>query len=300
MLTALAQLVDTVPTHWRLARTRRGPAASTRDGMRFIDLGDTLLRLRQAGTRGPSLVFATDPPVPLELYDRLIAGLAERYRVTVFELPGFGCSLPRMGFRLSMDRAMGAVTRLLAQLPGGPHLLAMPCVTAFVGIGIARARPDLVGKLLLLQTPTWQGAGSWLEGRDPQRLLRRPVLGQLALHALRRRRIRQWYTAALGDRRRVDEFAAATLRNFDHGGCFCLASGFQDFLQDHAGQVGPVAQDALIVWGTADPSHARTDMPATRELAPNSRCVMLDGVGHFPELEAAERVIAELEAFVRG
>jgi hypothetical protein len=63
MLQALAQLIDTVPTHLRSARTRRGPAARSRADLRFIDLAHCMVRMRQAGTHGLA-AFAADPPVP--------------------------------------------------------------------------------------------------------------------------------------------------------------------------------------------------------------------------------------------
>jgi pimeloyl-ACP methyl ester carboxylesterase len=298
VLSHLAQWIDTVPTSLRLRRTQNGPAASSRTDIRFVDLGDCIVRLRQAGARGPSLVLATDPPVPLEMYDALLAKLSNRYRVTIFELPGFGCSLPRMGYRFSLPRAMQAVTRLLEQLPAAPHVLGLPCVTAYVALAIARARADLVGRLLLLQTPTWQGAQSWLDGRDPKHLLRRPILGQLGMLMMRRRRAHAWYKSALADHTLVEPFAQATLDNFDHGGCFCLASGYQDFLQNDHGLLKPVAQDTLIIWGKDDPSHRDTQMEATVALAPNSHAEYLDGVGHFPELEATDRFAGLLDTFL--
>jgi len=61
-------------------------------------------------------VFAADPPVPIELYDELIADFADRYRVTVFELPGFGCSLSRIAFRFSMSHAIDNVIGVLESL----------------------------------------------------------------------------------------------------------------------------------------------------------------------------------------
>lgn len=298
MISRLAQYVDTVPTALRLRRTQAGPAATSRAGIRFVDLGDCIVRLREAGTRGPSIVLATDPPVPLEMYDALIAALSDRYRLTVFELPGFGCSLPRMGYRFSLPSAMHAVIRLLERLPSAPHALGLPCVAAFVSLAVARARPDLVDRLLLLQAPTWQGAQRWLDGRDPKQLLRRPFLGQLGLLALRHRRARSWYETALADPGLVEPFTRATLENFDHGGCFCLASAFQDFLRNDHGLVQPVGQDTLIIWGKDDSSHRHTAMAATKELAPNSRAEFLDGVGHFPELEASGRFADLLDTFL--
>jgi pimeloyl-ACP methyl ester carboxylesterase len=298
MLTALAQLLDTIPTHWRVQKTRSGVALGTRNDIRFVDLGNTIIRMRQAGLQGPSIVFAADPPVPLELYDDLISILSNRYRVTVFEMPGFGCSLPRIQHRFSMDAAVATVTRLLEQLPGGPHVLALPCVTGFISLGIARARPDLVASLILLQTPNWQGAQQWLHGRDPKHLLRTPFIGQIALATMRRKRIRQWYAGALADKSKIESFSQATLNSFDHGACFCLASGFQDFLQDHGDHVAPVNLDTLIIWGGRDPSHKLTDVQLTRELAPNSHSILFDDVGHFPELEATERFSKALDEFL--
>ena len=298
MITRLAQLIDTVPTHLRLNRVARGEASATRSDIGFVDVGDAIVRFRRAGSNGPSLVLATDPPVPLELYDQLIALLASDFRVTVFEIPGFGCSLPRVGFRFSLPRAAASVTRFLEQLPAAPHVLAMPCVSGYVAVAIANARPELVSRLILAQTPSWADGQSWLRGRDRHGLLRRPVIGQLALAALRRKRARAWYQAALGTPSLLDAFTAATLHNFDQGGCFCLASGFQDFLRDHHGLLKPVKQQALILWGRADASHRHSEPKGAASFAPNAQLACLDGVGHFPELEAPAAVLTQIRSFV--
>lgn len=294
----IAQLIDMLPTHWRLTRTMRGPAAGTRGDIHFIDLGDCVIRFRQRGS-GPSLVMATDPPVPLELYDGLIAALESGYSVTVFELPGFGCSLPRWRFRLSMAGAVSAVVRFLDTVPG-PHTLLMPCVTGFVGLIAARLRPDLLSHLVLTQTPTWAGGQSWLAGRDPKRLLRTPVLGQLALAAMRRKRVHAWYRAALADQGQVARYAAATLSNFDHGGSFALASAFQDFLSDHGGLLEAVNVPTLHIAGLADRSHRQTRFADIEALAPGATRIELPTAGHFPELEASAAVVDALRNFHAG
>ena len=298
MIRRLATLIDTLPTHWRGRRTANGPAAQSRPGVRFLDQGNTRVRLLQAGNRGPSLVFAADPPVPLELYDGLIAALQPSYRVTVLELPGFGCSLPRMGFRFSLESARDSVARVLDQLSGAPHTLVFPCVTGFIALALARTRPDLINALVLPQTPNWAGAQHWLQNRDPKGVLRTPVLGQIALALIRRKRAQNWYASALGDRSRAPEFACATIAHFDQGGCFCLASAFQDFLHDHHGLLAAVPQRTLIIAGGSDPSHRGTDFSATSELAPNSQLLKLGAVGHFPELEDSTRFVAELKQFL--
>jgi pimeloyl-ACP methyl ester carboxylesterase len=291
----LAQWIDTLPAQWRLRRTVGGPAARTRADIRFLDLGDCVIRYRQRGD-GPSLVFATDPPVPIELYDELVAALAHRYRVTVFELPGFGCSLPRWRFRFSMGHASDAVIRLLEAL-GGRHTLWMPCVTGYLGLIAARLRPQMIERLVLSQTPSWADAQRWLQGRDPQRRLRTPVIGQLALAALRRKRIAAWYRSALADETQVERFRSATLSNFDHGGAFALASAFQDFLADHGGLLQPVAVATLHIAGLADRSHRGTRFEDIQSLAPNAHRITLPDVGHFPELEDSSSVLSVFAEF---
>lgn len=297
MLSTIAQWMDTIPTHLRQKRTLQGPAASSCSGIRFVDLGSTWVRLRQQGNNGPSLVLATDPPVPLELYDGLLAALSVHFRVTVFECPGFGASLPRFGTRISMPSMQQTVAALLERLPGAPHILAMPCMTGYVALALARQHPELIRQLVLSQTPAWPDARRWLDRRDPQSVLRKPIVGQLLLHQLRRKRIRQWYAGALADKSRVDEFASATLTNFDHGGCFCLASAFQDFMS-HAGEgLAPAEQETLLLWGNADPSHPHVDFPAMQQLAVRSHLVRLDQTGHFPELEATEAFVTQIRSF---
>ncbi|HEX4872362.1 MAG TPA: alpha/beta hydrolase [Nevskiaceae bacterium] len=294
---ALAQLIDTVPTHWRLAAVQRGPAARSRPDLRFFDAGRALIRYRQAG-QGPSLVLGADPPVPLELYDELIERLASRFRVTVFEIPGFGGSLPRVSFRYSMSAARDVIGQFLDGLGGGPHHLALPCVLGYVSIALIHQRPQRIGDLILIQTPDWAGGQRWVEGRDPRHLLRRPVLGQLALAAVRRQRVGDWYRAALADPGQVERYRQATLDHFDHGACFCLASGFQDFLHDHQGLVQPVQRRTLAVWGEADRSHRQTDRQSTLALAPKAELVRFADAGHFPELEQPQRFADLVERFL--
>lgn len=297
MLRFLAQSIDIVTAHLRRGAVRRGAAARSRPGIRFIDLGECAVRLRDGGGDGPSLLLAADPPVPVERYDALLAQLAGRWRAAVFEVPGFGASLPRIGFRYSLSRAAALVERLLEAVPGAPHVLVMPCVTGYVALALAARRPDLVRALVLPQMPTWDDGQRWLAGRDPRRLLRRPLLGQALLHVVRRRRIAGWYATALGPRGERTAFIDDTLRHFDDGGAFPLASAFQDYLADPAPLPSTLATPLLLPWGDADPSHRGTDFTRIKTLARDACVVRFGDCGHFPELEDPATFRATLDAF---
>ncbi len=297
MLRYLAQSIDIVPAHLRRGAVRRGAAARSRPGIRFVDLGDCMVRLRDAGGDGPSLLLAADPPVPVERYDALLAELAGRWRAAVFEVPGFGASLPRIGFRYSLPRAVARVERLLEAVPGAPHVLVMPCVTGYVALALAARRPELVRALVLPQMPTWDDGQRWLAGRDPRHLLRRPLVGQALLHRVRRRRIADWYAAALGPQGERAAFIDDTLRHFDDGGAFPLASAFQDYLTDPAPLPSTLVAPLLLPWGDADPSHRGTDFTRIKGVARDARVMRFAGCGHFPELEDPARSRAALDEF---
>jgi pimeloyl-ACP methyl ester carboxylesterase len=55
---------------------------------------------------------------------------------------------------------------------------------------------------------------------------------------------------------------------------------------------------SLIVWGSADPIIPAAHGEAAHEAMPGSRLEVLDGVGHFPQLEQSHRFAALLAAFV--
>ena len=291
-------LFDTLFAPGAHARLRRGPAAHSRDGIGFLELPDCTLRYRLAGHGARTLVFCTDPPVMLEMYDELIAELARDFRVLVVEPPGFGFSLPRLGMDFSAASGTRAIIALLEHLQLGPSVLAFPCVPAYIALLIATQRPDLVSALVLMQAPCWREELLWKQRRDPKNILGRPWIGQLLLRLLRRRRAGAWYALALGNRRLLAPFTVETQRGFDHGACFSLASAFQKFLTDDAPRFGSVRQPALVIWGDADRSHAQTDKDSIRELLPQARILHWPQAGHFPELEAPQDFAAALRKFI--
>jgi pimeloyl-ACP methyl ester carboxylesterase len=92
----------------------------------------------------------------------------------------------------------------------------------------------------------------WKHGRDRQGILSKPVIGQLALQALKRKQAPQWFDAAVGNREKLSEFVETTDVAFSHGACFCLASAFQRYLTDTEQPLSIVNQPSLVIWGEAD------------------------------------------------
>jgi pimeloyl-ACP methyl ester carboxylesterase len=267
----------------------RGP------GYDYLELPSCALRFRVHGKGNTTFVFAADPPIVLEHYDALVAALVPHGRVVVFELPGFGFSPARRGFDFSFDAVVSAVGRLLEHVAARNAVLCFPCVSAYVATTVAGTRPDLVRGLVLAQAPSFEGALAWKRGRDPKGILARPAVGQLAMHALKKRRAPAWFGIAMEaspERTKMQSLAADMLAQ---GSRWSLASAFQRFLVDGAAPA-PVEQPVIALWGTRDRSHAQTDRESSRTLGRHVRLIEWTDIAHFPDLEAPSR-FAEL---VRG
>ncbi|HEX4339394.1 MAG TPA: alpha/beta hydrolase [Polyangiaceae bacterium] len=292
-LTKLGLLLDADPpwTVKRVARTR-----GTRPGHGFVDAGSCLVRYRDHGNGPRTFVFAADPPVVLEHYDRLVEALSPHGRVIVLELPGFGFSPVRLGFDFSMEGVTEAVEHVLVELRVRDALLCFPCGSAYLALTLSARAPRVVQGLVLSQAPSFDGIVEWKERRDPKGVLARPFLGQCAMHALKRRRAPAWFSVSVGkqsERAWMQSVAEDSLRD---GARWSLASAFQRFLV--AGGAPPVAAcKVLALWGTLDRSHAETRRESSRSLGTDVELVEWNDVGHFPDLEEPARFATLVTAF---
>lgn len=284
-----ATWLDTVVTPWRRRKVTHGAGARTRPDLHFMHLRRASIRYRDSGEGKRAIVFCADPPVVLELYDALLRELAPDYRVIVFEMPAYGLSLPRLGLDFSLAGVAEVIADFLRRLDLGPALLAFPCVPAYSALWIAGRHPDLVSGLVLMQAPDWEQELHWKDGRDPKKLLARPVVGQVLLRLLRRSRAGMWYRLALGKRELLEPFTTVTQCSFDHGGGFALASAYQKHLAGPEPAFGTLTQPTLAVWGEADRSHTHSDPASILRYVPGAKLVSLPDAGHFPELEAPQR-----------
>lgn len=257
------------------------------------------VRVLTAGEGERLVVFAADPPNVLELYAPLAAALKGSARVAAFEPLGFGRSIAARGYGFTLDEQVAATAALLERLHARGAVLAFPCVSAYAALRLARERPDLVGGLALVQAPSWGQEVAWVERVDRRGLLRTPVVGQ-AMMALRSDAVvGRWYRAAVPDEATAHRFAAMAIDGIDHGGRFPLATAFQALFRGPPPALPQAECPALLVWGDRDRSHRETDFLSMREHAPRAKHAVLDGCGHFPELEDPKRFAATLLAWMR-
>jgi pimeloyl-ACP methyl ester carboxylesterase len=276
----------------RLARRRRrAPQRGAGDGIRFFDLPDCLVRARIVArhpARRPTLAIYPDAPGVIEHYERLFELLAPSVNVVCIEAVGSGFSFPKPGYDFTMERSVATMRSVLERIGLAPYVLVAPCGGAYGAIRTAALDPGLIGGLAILQAPSWAEERRWIGRIDPGGLISRPLLGQAICAVGSGQLSDRWFRAALGPQAPLEGIQATSRGVLRRGGCFCLASLIQANCEAEF-ELEPVSQPALIVWGTEDRTHRRTDRRSTLGYAPHARYVEFEDAGHSPELEQSER-----------
>jgi pimeloyl-ACP methyl ester carboxylesterase len=261
-------------THSVFGQGRRLSPALFADASTVATSGGAV-RYRRARANGPRFLFGVDGPNVLEQYGALFAALEGRADVTVFEPPGTGASAPAPGFPFTFS-AFAAVTReVLSKLELGDVTLVFPCYLGFIATLLDH--PSVV-----IQTPAWSDMARWTERVDRPKVLRRPVIGQLAVRARRPAIARLWYRSSAATPERAQQLAKPAVDVLEHGGCFCLASLVQGLARE---PYEPRRTPKLLVWGPRDRTH-RASHPETAW--PGARVHRMETCGHSPELEEPE------------
>ncbi|MFO0745579.1 MAG: alpha/beta hydrolase [Myxococcota bacterium] len=279
--------------------------------------GATLHAVESGPPDGPPVVLLHGFPETWWSWRHQLAPLAAAgHRVVAIDLRGFGASSKSGPFDLST--LAGDVAAVVASLGRGP----VPIVGHDWGGGaawIAAARhPEAVSRVAVLNCP--------LPHVLQRALVRRPRWSQLK---------RSWYMfffqlpwlpswlllrqGARGvagsirnaavvkthmGRDELEPFCAAALEPGAIAGMLGpYRAAFRDLLlrrgASDAGREVRVEQPALLVWGADDPALGFDELvPGSERWVPRLRVERLDGVGHFPQSEAPERVTSLLLAFL--
>lgn len=295
MLSRLAARLDTSGAKKKMRAFREGWPAKTRTDIRFFDTGVTQYRYREQGA-GPTIVFAADPPVTLEMYDALIETFAQRFRVIVVEMPAMGFSAARKSYGFAFRESADDLAAFLKGVAGEGAVLAFSCAAGMAAVDVAARHPTLVSALALIQTTGWEGFQRWRAARDPKKILARPFLGQIAMRKMGPKRAPDWFRLATGNRAMVEPFCQCAAETLSHGAGWPLASAYQRYLAPGPSPVGRPRQPILVLWGKADRSHG-PDAPAdAKTLGDDVRVVEIAHIGHFGDLEdtpLAFRLITE-------
>ena len=250
------------------ARGRTGIRASGREAR----VGGRPVRYEAAG-KGEPVVLVHGLSGSTRWWSRNVSELAERNRVYLVDLPGFG-TMRRSRGRFVLAEAttwlsewMGAVGLERAHLVG--HSLG-----GYVCLRLAASTPEVVRRLVLV-APAGVPTGRSMVGHLG------PLLG-----------------AALSA---TPAFLPVLVRDALRAGPATLWRAARDLLaEDVSEDLRRIAAPTLLVWGERDTLVPPATGDLLRKVIEDSRLLVVEGAGHVPMFERPEEFDAALLAFLAG
>lgn len=243
--------------------------------------------------------------------------LASRRRVVALDLPGFGLS-PAAGRRTGVHHNAALLSRFVHEVLGRPVVLVGNSMGGMVSLLLADRRPEQVAGLVLVD-PALPNPGA---RPDPQ------VAATFALYAVPRvgELVLSRYAARYTDRQRVLGTVALCFADPSRSDPAVVDAGVElaawrrtlpdpeaEFLgaarsllrvlrgrRDYDRVVRTVDRPVLLVHGARDRLVPVSAAKRAARLNPGWRTAYLDGVGHTPQLEAPDEVLAVLEPWLES
>jgi 2-hydroxy-6-oxonona-2,4-dienedioate hydrolase len=261
-----------------------GELADVDHVLRHVDVDGVRTRVLQAGA-GPDLILLHGTGGHLEAYARDIAGLAQDFRVTAYDMVGHGWSdLPDKAFTIDVlsDHLLGLVDALGIEQP---HLSG-ESLGGWVVAWTAAHHPERVGRLVL-NTPgniankpevmARMRDSTMAAVRDPSEASVRPRVEFLFHH-------KEMVTDELVNLRRAVYGRPGFLRAA--GNILVLQDPVirKDFAWDPS-WVGKITAPTLLLWTDHDPTGGLDEADLLLDWIPDSRLHVIEDAGHWPQWE---------------
>lgn len=223
---------------------------------------------------GDSVVLVHGLSGSMRWWSRNVPALAERYRVHLVNLPGFGTVRPpRRRFVLAEAASWLLAWIEAVGLEGGVHLVGHS-MGGYLSLRLAARRPEVVRKLVLVD-PAGVPSGRGMLGHFV------PLL--------------------LAARYATPAFLPVLARDALYAGPATLLRASRDLLaEDVRGDLRRVEAPALLIWGKNDTLIPPSAGELMRAEIPDSRLLVIEGAGHNPMFDRPREFDRALLAFLAG
>jgi pimeloyl-ACP methyl ester carboxylesterase len=261
--------------------------------VKYVDVGGLRIAYRRAG-QGPPVVLLHGGLSDSREWRRQLEDLSNAYTVVAWDAPGCGGSSdPDEDFRLpDYADALASFVEVLGL--GHPHVVGLS-FGAGLALELYRRHPQLPASLVLASA-----YAGWAGSLPPATVEER-------LHAVLRQAdhpaqevVDEWLPSLFAGSPppEVVNEVATIMRDFHPAGMRIMGHSFAE--ADLREVLPRIEVRTLVMYGDAD---QRAPFSVAEELAaaiPDSRLVVLDGVGHQSNVEAADRFNAELRRFLES
>jgi len=263
---------------------------------------------QEAGTGDVVLCIHGFPTASWD-WHRLWPDLIRRHRVIAPDLLGFGFSDKPVGHAYSLFEQ----ATLLEELLQARNISAVHVLAHDYGVTVAQEllsrqleRQHREGHGITIRSVTLLNGGLFPEATNPlfiQKVLKHRLVGPILVRLLSERTFRRSFSRvfAPGNRPTRHELNAFwSLIAYNHGQRVAhRVSRYQDERRVHRDRWTRALQHAdvplRLIIGPEDPVSGSAIAARFSELIASPDVVILDGVGHYPHVEAPERVLAALK-----
>lgn len=260
--------------------------------METIEAAGLRIAFERAGD-GPPLVLLHGLPGDRRLWRRQLDSLADEYTVVAWDAPGCGrSSAPAENFGIR-DVARYLMAFIQALGLEQPHVLGLSWGGG-VALELYRTAPNIPKTLLLAST-----YAGWAGSLPADAVTQRLNAYVRAAGTAREEAMRGWAPGFFSSTASPDlvEEVVAIVSEFDPRVLVTLARSFAE--TDLRDMLSTIEIPTLLLYGDAD---TRSPLPVAEALhlaIRGSRLVVLPGVGHVSNVEAADRFDTEVRNFLR-
>jgi pimeloyl-ACP methyl ester carboxylesterase len=237
----------------------------------------------QVGGSGPQVLLLHGWGGSIESFSPVLDDLQRSYRVSAFDLPGFGKSSLPLSAWGSADYARLTLNVMDRLKLDRPHLIGHS-FGGQVSIRLAATAPDRVGKLVLVCS-----AGI----RTPPALATR-----LKRWAARLGKWLSAYGGWLGERLRAAIYRRIQSQDYANAGPL-RATLVKVINEDLTPLLSSITSPTLLVWGEHDRDVPLAAAQTMARLIPRTQLAVLENAGHFAYLDQFERFRLLVGRFLR-
>jgi 2-hydroxy-6-oxonona-2,4-dienedioate hydrolase len=274
-----------------------GELANLDHQLRHVDVGGVRTRVLQAGS-GPDLVLLHGTGGHLEAYARDMAGLAEHFRVTAYDMVGHGYSdLPDKPYTIDVlsDHLLGTMDALGIERA---HLSG-ESLGGWVVAWTAAFHPERVDRLIL-NTP-----GNIANKPEVMARMRDSTMAAVldpSDETVRRRveflfHHKEMVTDELVNLRRTVYSRPGFVQAITNTLVLQDPAVRKDFAWD-PGWVGKITAETLLLWTDHDPTGGLDEADMLLGWLPNARLHVIEDAGHWPLWEKVDEYLAVHREFL--
>jgi pimeloyl-ACP methyl ester carboxylesterase len=276
-------------------RARWAPAPS-----KFVIIDGVSVHLRDQGPRDDPhpIVLIHGTASSLHTWQGWVAALKSQHRVVSFDLPGAGLSGQFSDDDYRIDHYTRFAQDLLNQLGVKHAIMVGNSLGGRIAWETAVARPDLVDRLVLIDSTGYPG-----EGDSPPvvfQMAKISVFRWLIEHVTPRSFVKKNLMEAYGDPRKltsdlVDRYYELFLRA---GNRRAFILQFEQEPDTDSERIRTIAIPTLILWGRRDHVVPVSDAARFHHDIANSQLVVFAQLGHVPQEEDPAQTVKALEDFL--